>query len=67
VGKGSEAGMSRSIGQLLARACERYSARPALVRRGEVRTYGELLERGARWLMRCGERGWPGDAGGGHA
>jgi acyl-CoA synthetase (AMP-forming)/AMP-acid ligase II len=40
--------MGRNIGELLARACERYSARPALVRRGEVRTYGELLERGAR-------------------
>ena len=40
--------MGRNIGELLARACERYSARPALARRGEVRTYGELLERGAR-------------------
>jgi len=36
------------IGELLARACERYRGRPALVRRGETRTYGELLERGAR-------------------
>ena len=40
--------MSRNIGALLARACERYYSRPALVRRDEVRTYGELLERGAR-------------------
>jgi len=37
-----------SIGELLAAACWRYRERPALVRRAEVRTYGELLERGAR-------------------
>lgn len=36
------------IGELLATACQRYYHRPALVRRGETRTYGELLERGAR-------------------
>jgi acyl-CoA synthetase (AMP-forming)/AMP-acid ligase II len=36
------------IGQLLATAGRRYYSRPALVRRGETRTYGELLERGAR-------------------
>jgi acyl-CoA synthetase (AMP-forming)/AMP-acid ligase II len=37
-----------TIGELLARACQRYYSRVALVRRGEVRTYGELLERGMR-------------------
>ncbi len=37
-----------TIGGLLATACARYRERPALVRQGEMRTYGELLERGAR-------------------
>jgi acyl-CoA synthetase (AMP-forming)/AMP-acid ligase II len=40
--------VSDSIGQLLATACQRYRSRPALVRDGQTRTYGELLERGAR-------------------
>ncbi len=40
--------MTHLIGDLLATACQRFRDRPALVRRGETRTYGELLERGAR-------------------
>ncbi len=41
-------GTEHLIGDLLATACERFRDRPALVRRGDTRTYGELLERGAR-------------------
>jgi acyl-CoA synthetase (AMP-forming)/AMP-acid ligase II len=48
MGRGVGDGVSGTIGALLAGACERYSGRVALVRRREVRTYGELLERGMR-------------------
>ena len=40
--------MDATIGAMLATAGRRFSGRPALVRGGEVRTYGELLERSAR-------------------
>jgi acyl-CoA synthetase (AMP-forming)/AMP-acid ligase II len=40
--------LEAGIGGSLARACERYGPRVALVRGGEVRTYSELLERGMR-------------------
>ena len=33
---------------LLASACQRYHGRPALVRGDERRSYGELLDHGAR-------------------
>jgi acyl-CoA synthetase (AMP-forming)/AMP-acid ligase II len=37
-----------TIGHLLAAACQRFRDRPALLRGHQTRTYGELLERGAR-------------------
>jgi acyl-CoA synthetase (AMP-forming)/AMP-acid ligase II len=40
--------MSSTIGDLLVLACQRYRKRPALVRGGDVLTYGELLDAGAR-------------------
>ncbi len=40
--------MSPTIGDLLVRACQRYRNRSALVRGGDVLTYGELLDSGAR-------------------
>ena len=40
--------MSGTIGELLAAACQRYRGRLALVRGDETRSYGELLEHGAR-------------------
>ena len=40
--------MSGTIGELLATACQRYRDRVALVRGNERRSYGELLDHGAR-------------------
>lgn len=37
-----------SLGSLLATACRRFHDRPAIARGGQVMTYGELLDRGAR-------------------
>jgi acyl-CoA synthetase (AMP-forming)/AMP-acid ligase II len=41
-------GMSPTIGDLLARACQRYGDRPAVVRDGVALTYAGLLDAGAR-------------------
>jgi acyl-CoA synthetase (AMP-forming)/AMP-acid ligase II len=46
-----------TIGPLLATACRRFRARPALVRGSEIRTYGELLERGGRLASALREAG----------
>jgi fatty-acyl-CoA synthase len=40
--------VSGTIGELLAAACQRYRGRLALVRGGKTRSYGELLDHGAR-------------------
>jgi len=40
--------MSQTIGDLLARACQRYGDRPAVVRDGTALTYAGLLDAGAR-------------------
>jgi fatty-acyl-CoA synthase len=40
--------VSGTIGELLAAACQRYRGRLALVRGDETRSYGELLDHGAR-------------------
>ena len=40
--------MNGTIGELLAAACQRYRGRLALVRGDETRSYGELLNHGAR-------------------
>jgi acyl-CoA synthetase (AMP-forming)/AMP-acid ligase II len=40
--------VSATLGDLLATACQRYARRPALVRGGQICTYSDLLEQGAR-------------------
>jgi acyl-CoA synthetase (AMP-forming)/AMP-acid ligase II len=49
--------VSRTIGELLATACQRYHGRVALVRGEDRRTYGELLEHGARLANALREAG----------
>jgi acyl-CoA synthetase (AMP-forming)/AMP-acid ligase II len=51
------AGQQSTIGKLLATACQRYHDRVALVRGNERRSYGELLDRGARLANALREAG----------
>jgi hypothetical protein len=48
--------VSGTIGELLAAACQRDRGRLALVRGDETRSYGELLDHGARVRAELGGR-----------